>query len=80
MLHRSLSEVSTISVRASSCVEMTKCIYPKLPIPNHAGGLERTFLEWIERDTRVEAVCKVSEYKHTFVHLPHLKAEGMPAR
>jgi type III restriction enzyme len=80
VLHRSLSEVRTISVRASSCVEVTKCIYPKLPIPTHAGGLERKFLEWIDRDTHVEAVCKVSEYKHTFVHRPYLKADGMPAR
>lgn len=78
--HRSLSEVPSVSVRQSSCIEMTKCIYPKLPIPTHAGGLERKFLEWIEKDSLVEAVCKVSEYKHTFVHRPYLKADGMPAR
>ncbi|WP_136610066.1 DEAD/DEAH box helicase family protein [Sinomonas albida] len=78
--HRRLSEVTSLSVRASSCVEMTKCIYPKLPIPTHAGGLERKFLEWIDKDTLVEAVCKVSEYKHTFVQRPYLKADGMPAR
>ncbi|GHG41695.1 hypothetical protein GCM10012320_04310 [Sinomonas cellulolyticus] len=78
--YRSLSEVRSISVRASSCIEMTKCIYPKLPVPTHAGGLERKFLEWINKDTYVEAVCKVNEYKHTFVHRPYLKADGMPAR
>ncbi|MDP9984564.1 type III restriction enzyme [Pseudarthrobacter oxydans] len=80
VLHRSLSEVDSISIRTSSCVEMTKCIYPKLPVPVHGGGLERKFLEWAEKDTYVEAICKISEYKHTYVQRPYLKADGMPAR
>lgn len=77
---RKLSEVTTLSVRASSSVEVTKCIYPKLPIPTHGGGLERKFLEWANNDTKVEALCKISEYKHTFIQRPYLKADGMPAR
>ncbi|MEV7475270.1 DEAD/DEAH box helicase family protein [Pseudarthrobacter oxydans] len=78
--YRSLSEVSSLSVRSSSCVEVAKCIYPKLPIPTHGGGLERKFLEWANNDTKVESLCKISEYKHTFVQRPYLKADGMPAR
>lgn len=77
---RSLSEVPVLSVRTSSCVEVRKCIYPKLPIPTHSGGLERKFLEWANNDTKVEALCKIAEYKHTFVQRPYLKADGMPAR
>lgn len=77
---RRLSEVPTLSVRTSSCVDVTKCIYPKLPVPVHSGGLERKFLEWADIDGKVEALCKVSEYKHTFVQRPYLKADGMPAR
>jgi type III restriction enzyme len=77
---RSLSDVPALSVRASSSVDVTKCIYPKLPIPTHGGGLERKFLVWANNDTKVEALCKISEYKHTFVQRPYLKADGMPAR
>ncbi|MHA7268392.1 DEAD/DEAH box helicase family protein [Arthrobacter sp. HLT1-20] len=77
---RHLSEVPALSVRTSSCIEVAKCIYPKLPIPTHSGGLERKFLEWANNDTKVEALCKISEYKHTFVQRPYLKADGMPAR
>lgn len=77
---RSLSEVPSLTVRASSSVDVAKCIYPKLPIPTHGGGLERKFLEWANNDTKVEALCKLSEYKHTFVQRPYLKADGMPAR
>ncbi|WP_223308884.1 DEAD/DEAH box helicase family protein [Glutamicibacter nicotianae] len=77
---RSLSEVPSLSIRSSSSVEVAKCIYPKLPIPTHGGGLERKFLEWANNDTKVEALCKISEYKHTFVQRPYLKSDGMPAR
>lgn len=77
---RSLSEVPSLSVRTSSSVAVTKCIYPKLPIPTYGGGLEAKFLEWANNDTKVEALCKISEYKHTFVQRPYLKADGMPAR
>lgn len=77
---RKLSEVPALSVRLSSSVDVAKCIYPKLPIPTHSGGLEKKFLEWANNDTKVEALCKLSEYKHTFVQRPYLKADGMPAR
>ena len=40
--HRSLSEVTTIPVRGSTAEEVDKCIYPKLPIPSHGGGLRAT--------------------------------------
>jgi type III restriction enzyme len=78
--YRKLSEVQALSVRSTSCVEVAKCIYPKLPVPTHGGGLERKFLEWANNDTHIEALCKISEYKHTFLQRPYLKADGMPAR
>ncbi|BCW84098.1 hypothetical protein NicSoilE8_17710 [Arthrobacter sp. NicSoilE8] len=59
---------------------MTECINPKLPVPSHGGGLERKFFEWANKDTYIEAICKISEYKHTFVQRPYLKADGMSAR
>ncbi len=77
--HRWLSEVKTISVRLSSAVAVTKCIYPQLPIPTKAGGLERLFIGWLESDTSVQAFAKIHEYRHEFLHRPYLKADGMPA-
>lgn len=78
--HRLLSEVKTIPVRASSAVDVKKCIYPKLPIPSKGGGLERRFIQWADQDTRVEAILKVHEYRHDFLRRPYLKADGMPAQ
>ncbi len=79
VLYRRLSEVETISVRAGSCVEVSKSIYPKLPYPKTGGGLERQFMEWVDQDTQVEAFTKIHEYKHAFLRRRYLKADGMPA-
>lgn len=78
--HILLSEVQTIPVRATSCVEVNKCIYPKLPIPTHKGGLERRFILWAEKDTKVDAFCKIHEHRHQVMRRPYLKADGMPAQ
>ena len=78
--HILLSEVKTIPVRSTSCIEVKKCIYPKLPIPTNKGGLERRFIEWVDKDTRVDAFCKIHEHRHDFMRRPYLKADGMPAQ
>lgn len=78
--HRLMSEIKTIPVRGSSAIEVTKCIYPKLPIPTRSGGLERRFALWADNDTKVEALLKVHEYRHDFMRRPYLKADGMPAQ
>jgi type III restriction enzyme len=79
VLYRRLSEVDSINVRTSSRVEVSKSIYPFLPVPTRSGGLERLFMEWADQDTQVEAFTKIGEYKHTFLHRRYLKADGMPA-
>lgn len=78
--HILLSEVKTIPVRSTSCVEVNKCIYSKLPIPTHKGGLERRFIQWVEKDTKVVAACKIHEHRHHVMRRPYLKADGMPAQ
>lgn len=78
--HILLSEVRTIPVRSTSCLEVNKCIYPKLPIPTNKGGLERRFMQWVEKDTKVDAFCKIHEHRHTVMRRPYLKADGMPAQ
>jgi type III restriction enzyme len=80
VVYRQLSEVKTINVRTSSAVDVAKCIYPKLPIPTRSGGLERLFIEWADNDTRIEALTKIHEYRHDYLHRPYLKADGMPAQ
>ena len=77
---RFLSEVTTIPVRGSTAEEVSKCIYPKLPIPSQGGGLERRFIRWADKDSGIEALAKLHEYRHDFLRRPYLKADGMPAQ
>lgn len=77
--HRSLSEIKTIPVRSSTAEEVNKCIYAKLPVPSTGGGLERRFIRWADKDSGVEALAKLHEYRHEFLRRPYLKADGMPA-
>jgi type III restriction enzyme len=78
--HVLLSEVTTIPVRGNFAIVVRKCIYPKLPYPSNKGGLEKRFIEWVDKDTRVEAFCKIHEHRHHFMRRPYLKADGMPAQ
>lgn len=80
VIYRLLSEVTSLNVRSSSAIEVRKCIYPKLPIPSQKGGLERRFIGWADDDSRIEALVKIHEYRHDFLHRPYLKADGMPSR
>jgi type III restriction enzyme len=77
--YRTISEVDRITVRSSSAVEVMKSVYTKLPIAARAGGLERTFIEWADQDTQIEAFTKINEYKHDFLQQRYLKADGRPA-
>ncbi len=77
--YRNISEVEKITVRSSTAVNVTKSIYEKLPVAARSGGLERTFIEWTDRDFEVGAFTKIVEYKHEFLQQRYLKADGMPA-
>jgi type III restriction enzyme len=74
-----LSEVTKLMVRESASIEVSKCIYERLPFPTRSGGLERAFIEWAQTDAGVEAFCKISENRHDFVRLRYVKDDGLPA-
>lgn len=77
--HRNLSEVDRLTMRESSSLAVSKCVYPRLPYPSRSGLLERGFIEMADRDGSVEAFCKVHEHKHTFARLRYVKDDGLPA-
>ncbi|MFZ2660713.1 MAG: DEAD/DEAH box helicase family protein [Rhodoferax sp.] len=76
---RYLSEVPRLMMRESHSVEVSKCIYTRLAWPARNGGLERTLIHWAQADTQIEAFCKISENRHTFVRLRYVKDDGLPA-
>lgn len=77
--HRRLSEVPRLMVRESASLDVSKCIYTRLPYPTRSGGLERAFMEWAQADAGIEAFCKISENRHDFARLRYLKEDGLAA-
>ena len=37
------------------------------------------FVKWADDDTTIQALVKIHEYRHDFLHRPYLKADGMPS-
>jgi type III restriction enzyme len=77
--HHWVSEIDTISVRTSTAVNVVKSIFSKIPVAARGGGLERLFVDWADSDASVEAIVKIDEFRHWFLHRAYLKADGMAA-
>lgn len=78
--YKPLSSVKTLTVSAISSIETVKSIYERLPFPKRSGGLELKFMEWCNKDSSVQAFCKLHEYKHDFLWLRYVKEDGMLGR
>lgn len=78
VLYRKISEVAKLPVNMMSAEPVRKCIYPVLPVSRKYGGLERTFIQWANTDSGVEAFVKIHEHRHDFLHHRYLKEDGMP--
>jgi len=74
---RRLSEVPTMPMRKSYSIETAKTVYVKTPFPAHNGGLEKAFVDYLDRDATVAAFGKLNEYKHAFVIFRYVKEDGM---
>lgn len=78
--YKPLSTVKTLTVSATSSIETVKSIYERLPFPKRSGGLELKFMEWCNKDSSVQAFCKLHESKHDFLWLRYVKEDGMLGR
>lgn len=79
VLYRTVSEVSAIQVREGSSLEVTKSIYPRLPLAAKYSGLERAFMQMADLDSKVQAFIKIHEHRHTYLQRPYIKDNGMAA-
>ena len=69
IVKRYFSEVQEIKGREEYCVKVSKSIYPKIPFPSNRGGFERAFIEFVDRDTKVERFIKINEYAHNYANI-----------
>lgn len=79
IVKRYFSEVDVLIGREEYCVKVSKSIYPKIPFPSNKGGFERSFIEFVDRDTKVERFTKISEYAHNFANILYIREDGQLA-
>ncbi len=79
IVKRYFSEIPELKGREEYCVKVSKSIYPKIPFPSNKGGFERSFIEFVDRDTKVERFTKISEYAHNFANILYIREDGLLA-
>lgn len=79
IVKRYFSEVVELKGREEYCVRVSKSIYPKIPFPSNRGGFERSFIEFVDRDTKVERFTKINEYAHNFANILYIREDGLLA-
>lgn len=77
--HTDFSSLRAIKMRESYSMEVQKCIYPRLGYPSHGGGLEKAFLEFLDRDAEVERFLKINENGHSFAIIFYVRKDGLMA-
>ncbi len=73
------STLQAIKMRENYSVEVQKCIYPRLGYPSHGGGLEKAFIEFLDKDAEVERFLKINEGGHSFAIIFYVRKDGLMA-
>ena len=79
VVHTKFSSVSEIKMRESFSMEVHKCIYERQGYPTHGGGLERAFIDFLDKDGEVERFLKINESQHAFAVIYYMRADGLMA-
>ncbi len=79
VVHTRFSSVSEIKMRETFSMEVHKCIYERQGYPSHGGGLERAFIDFLDKDGEVERFLKISENMHPFAVIYYMRKDGLMA-
>lgn len=73
------SSVATMRMREKHSVAVRKCIYERVGIATNGGGLEKSFIDFLEKDGSVQSFLKISESAHPFATICYFRSDGLPA-
>ena len=79
VIHTRFSSVTEIKMRESYSVETHKTIYERQGYPTHGGGLEKAFIDFLDKDGEVERFLKISENMHPFAVIYYMRRDGLMA-
>ncbi|SHE34562.1 type III restriction enzyme [Marinitoga hydrogenitolerans DSM 16785] len=71
------SEISSFNARSTYLLDLQKTIYEKTPYPSNKGIFEKNFLEFLDRDSKVNKFIKIMEYKHDFATIIYFRTDGL---
>ena len=71
------SELTEIRVRETYALDVAKTIYPKVGFHSNKGGLEKSFIEFIDPDSKVKSFIKINENYHDFASVIYVRDDGM---
>ena len=77
IIKRYFSEVSELKMRENFSLDIAKAIYEKLPYPSHKGGFEKSFIEFVDKDSKVKAFIKINVNYHDFAHITYIREDGL---
>jgi type III restriction enzyme len=73
------SQVSSLNMRANYALDLEKTIYEKTAYPSNKGGFEKSFLEFLDTDSKVLKFIKILEFKHDFATITYFRDDGLMA-
>jgi type III restriction enzyme len=77
IIKRYFSEVNELKMRENFSLDIAKAVYEKLPYPSHKGGFEKSFIEFVDKDSQVKAFIKINENYHDFAHITYIREDGL---
>ena len=73
------SELEEIKIRETYAINVAKTIYSKIAYPSNKGGFEKSFIEFIDSDSKVNAFMKINENYHDFATIVYIRDDGLLA-
>lgn len=73
------SKVDSLNMRENFALPLQKTIYEKTSYPSNKGGFEKSFLEFLDKDSKVLKFIKILEFKHDFVTITYFREDGLMA-
>lgn len=73
------SSVTTLRMRESCSMELQKTIYKRLNYPASKGQLEKSFMEFLDKDSEVQRFLKINESQHGFAKGFYIREDGLLA-
>lgn len=73
------SSVPTLRMRECYSLELQKVIYERMNYPSNKGGLEKEFMEFLDKDSEVQRFLKINESQHDFAKGFYIREDGLLA-